>query len=514
MGSPFPGKWTFNHHPWLREMHDCESELMVGQKAAQMGYTEDALNKAFFNIDIKGLSVLYVLPASAPDARDFSTARFDPALENSDHLRTLFTDVKNIHHKRAGFANLYIRGSRSRSQMKSVPVAIVILDEVDEMNQKNISLVFERTSGQVDKQIIMLSTPTIDKFGINYYYLQTTQEHFFFQCPHCSRKTRLIWPDCIVITAKDLLDPRIKDTHLICKECKGKLEHEDKINWLKTGVWVPSHTDRIARGFHISQMYSMTVKPHELAQGFFRAQRDPADEQEFHNSKLGLTHEVEGARVTDKLIEQCIGDHVMQETGTGIITMGVDVGSWLHYEIDQWHIDAKRYTSDINMVAKCKVIKVGKVRNFEELDQILLKYRSRYAVIDANPERRKAFEFASRFWGYVRLCFYARGINTKQIHLSNDEELSLSVDRTSWMDTALGRFRRSKILLPKDIPLEYKNHIKAPVRIYEKDKDGNPVGRFVTGTEEDHYAHARTYSEIALQLAVSVAENKNITTGV
>jgi len=91
MGEPFPGPFSFKHHPWVKELHDCESEMMIGQKAAQMGYTEVALNKTFYNIDIHGRSCLYVLPKSNPDAGDFSTARFDPALELSPHLQNLFS---------------------------------------------------------------------------------------------------------------------------------------------------------------------------------------------------------------------------------------------------------------------------------------------------------------------------------------------------------------------------------------------------------------------------------------
>ena len=131
MGKPYPGKWSFDHHPWIRTPHDDETEEICVQKAAQLAWTEWALNKTFYNIDIKGNSVLYILPAATPDARDFSTARFDPALELSAHLQSLFDDVKNIHHKRSGNANLYIRGSRVKSQLKSVPVSLIILDEIN-----------------------------------------------------------------------------------------------------------------------------------------------------------------------------------------------------------------------------------------------------------------------------------------------------------------------------------------------------------------------------------------------
>jgi len=511
MGIPFQGKWTFLHHPWVKDMHDCNAELMIGQKAAQMAYTETALNKCFFAIDMKGQSVLYVLPASTPDAKDFSTSRFDPALENCKHLRQLFTDVKNIHHKRAGFANLFIRGSRSRSQMKSVPAGLIILDEVDEMVQQNISLVFERVSGQTQYQIVMISTPTVDNYGINYYFKQSSQDHYFFKCPHCSRLTELIFPDCLVITAKDINDPDIIKSHIICKECKHILDHEDKIHFLsiKNAKWVPSYTDRLSRGFYINQLYSMTVKPYVLAQAYFRAQHDAHDEQEFYNSKLGLTHTVEGAKITDANLNSCIGDYKMPNNNTsGLVTMGVDVGKYLHYEIASWSVNQRG--SDLNAAARSRILKVGKVEHFEELDNLVRQFRVLYSVVDANPERRKAFEFASRFWGYARICFYGRGIVGKTIHMHDESELSLTVDRTSWMDCSLGRFKAKTVQLPQDTPLEYKEHIKAPVRVYDKDQDGNPTGRYVTGHEDDHYAHAHTYAEIALPLAAGLSANQNI----
>ena len=86
----------------------------------------------------------------------------------------------------------------------------------------------------------------------------------------------------------------------------------------------------------------------------------------------------------------------------------------------------------------------------------------------------------------------------------------MSVDRTSWMDVGLGRFKSHGITLPVDTPLEYKDHIQAPVRVYEKDSDGNPVGKYITGNEADHYAHARTYSELALPLGLSLSGSTDI----
>ena len=509
MGKPFPGKWSFLHHPWLKDMHDDPSEMIIGQKAAQMGYTEVALNKTFKKIDIDEESVLYVLPANTPDANDFSTARFDPALEMSPHLMNLFTDVKNIGHKRAGNANLYIRGSRSRSQLKSIPVSFVIIDEKDEMVQENVAMIFERMSGQVDYQALQISTPTIDKFGINRDFRISSQNLYFFKCPRCSRRTHLIFPECLIITADSVTDPNLFNSHLICKECKGVLEHETKTEWLSlsNAGWIPTYSDRYISGYHINQLYSMTVKPWKIAELYIKAETNPSDEQEFYNSKIGVTHVVEGARVTDDEIENCTGN--FKKTAipipNALLTMGVDVGKWLHYEIDQWYFDTDDLSVDINLMAVSKIIQEGKLLHFEELDKLMQRFGIMFCVIDANPETRKAIEFAQRFWGRVKLCYYGNNIGARrQIHIHEEEEHTITVDRTSWLDMSFSRFHGGRIRLPYDLSLEYKNHIKAPVRVYEKDKNGNPVGRYLTGGEDDHFAHSRNYAEIALPLAAQI----------
>lgn len=518
MGKPYPGPWSFTHHPWTREIHDCQNELVVAQKSAQMGFTETCLNKTFFAIDIEGKSVLYVLPASTPDASDFSTARFDPALELSPHLRNLFTEVKNIHHKRAGSASLYIRGSRSRSQMKSVPAAIIIFDEYDEMNLDNVVLAMERVEGQQqqDKQIFKISTPTVENIGINVDFKHSTQEHYMFKCPHCGKFTQLIYPDCLVIIGDDPGSTDVEKSYLICKECKHILEHAAKQDFLKskmdggTGIWIPDYTNRTSRGFQIPQLYSLAAPPYKIAVKALLAKSNPADEQELYNSKCAMTHVVEGAKITDTYIANCTSNFKkMQQVPVGsLVTMGVDVGKWLHIEIDQWFFN--KIGSDINLLATTKLIQELKVLNFEELDQLMLQFGVRFCVIDANPERRKALEFAQRFNGRVRMCFYGNNVNGKQIHLHSDEEHTLTVDRTSWLDLSLGRFKSKKILLPVDLSPEYKNHIKAPVRVYKKDSNGNTVGTYVTGNEDDHFSHARNYAEIALPLAVGVAQSQNV----
>lgn len=511
MGNPYPGKWSFKYFPWLKDMHDAESETNIGQKSAQMGFTETVLNIAFYTIDIKTRDVLYVLPAKTPDAGDFSSARFDAALELSPHLENLFSDVRNIGHKRAGSTNFYIRGSRSRSGLKSVPVGLIILDEVDEMTHENIPLAFERTSGQLEKYNWLISTPTLDNVGINKYFQLSSQNHFFFRCPSCNRFTEFKWPDSLVICGDGPNDPRHKDSHLICYQCKNILNHKDKVNFLANNKWIESYTDRDSKGWHISQMYSSTVSPVDIAIKYFAAQNDYTDEQELYNSKLGLVHEVQGARVTDAQIDAAKGNYTKFDkyTGSNILTMGVDVGSpWLHCEIVEWFIPSGA-EAEINAYSTAKIIWYGKVLHFEQLDDLMRQFRVSFCVIDAHPERRKAYEFSQRWPGSVRLCFYVTGLSGKQLHVSDAVEPTVSVDRTSWLDCSLGRFRASTIKIPRDVDHEWRKQIKEQVRIYKKDKQGNPIGVY-ENVNADHYAHARNYSEIALLLATGIGRSQSM----
>ena len=514
MGKPFAGPYSFKYFPWARAMHDNDEEKWIGQKSAQVGYTEIALNRVFYTIDIKRVDCLYLLPSQSPDASNFSAGRFDPALELSPYLSDLFSDVKNVGHKRAGSTNLYVRGTRSRSQLKSIPAGLIVFDELDEMTQKNLSLAEERQSGQTYHQEIKISTPTVAGTGINIDYIESLQEHFHFKCPHCSRFTELIYPDCLVITADDMYDPNIEDSHLICKECKGHLDHNTKYEWLSKGIWLPHNEKGLWSGYHINGLYSSagTRHPKNIALKVFKSKIDPDEEQELYNSVLGQVHEVKGSRITESDVRKCTKNYELNprvSPGT-LITMGVDQGAEIHYEIDAWRPLLNGPQDDVNLCYFPKILEVGIVHEFEHLDRLMRKWQIRSCVINAHPEKRKALEFAGRFLGFVALCFYSDATKSKNI-VQWSGEPCITVDRTSWLDLSLGRFKAQKIATPIDLPQEYINHLKAPVRVPRKDVNGIPVAVYVTGDRvADHYAHARNYAEIAIQFAVSFARNRNM----
>lgn len=506
MSGDYPGPWTFTYHPWLRGMHDSNDELNIGQKSAQMGYTEWALNTVFYKIDIENRNCLYVLPSRTPDASDFSASRFDPAVELSDHLSSLFSDVKNVGLKRAGTANLYIRGSRSRAGLKSVPVSFLALDELDEMTPENVPLAMERTSGQRVRQTLMISTPTIENYGINEYYSRSSQEHFFFPCPHCSRSIELFFPDCLVITADHINDPRINETYICCPLCKHMIDQSTKHLAMCEGEWVASHGNGEGRGFYINQLYSPSIRPYNLAISYFKAQTNKGDEKEFYNSKMGLPHTSEGARVTDEDIERLINHHTSpcDPTPGRLVTMGADVGKQIHWVVTEW--------TRGRVESHAKLIGYGAARNFTELELVKQKFKVKSYVVDAQPERRAAAQFANR--GHGKICFYTDNNSGRVINVPRDNdytEPAISVDRTSWMDAVCGRIKGNFMSFPSNINREFRAHMKAPARVWENDQFGNPRGYYVTpNNTADHYFHAMVYNELAFAV-FQADQSTNIT---
>ena len=513
MSAPFPGPFTFKYHPWLEDMHDSDAMMNIGQKSAQMGFTETVLNRVLFNIDIRGIDSLYLLPSWKPDATDFSSGRFGPAIEMSPHLKDIFSDVANVGHKLAGATNLYIRGSHARSQLKSIPVGCIVIDEKDEMTLANVPLVFERQSGQLIKETWQISTPTYPDYGINRDFNQSSQNHYFFKCPLCSRFTELEFPNCLVITGEKLTDVSLKESYVKCRECEGKLPQENKWEWLQKGEWVETHHDRDHKGWYINQLYSSTIAPWEIAETAIKGQTDPAEETEYYNSKGGLPHTVSGSGVTDNDLINSTGQYIIRRSydGSRLTTMGVDVGKVLHFEIDEWIVPPPGTPIvDINQLSKARVLLMDTVANFDDLDELLRSFRVNFTVVDSQPERRAALSWANKHYGRVRLCTYEQGITGKSIHVDSFEP-KVKVDRTSWLDMSLGRFKSNTIRIPANTLNEYKTHIKNQVRTYEKDRHGNPVGRYITPAGEDHFGHARNYAEIALPLACQQQSIVNIT---
>lgn len=528
MGNPFPGPYSFKYFPWVRELHDSKATWNVTLKSAQAGATEVGINLALYTIDVLRQNALYVLP-TLKDASDFATSRFNVALRNSPYLKGVFTDSNNVGLKMAGNTSLYIRGSKGDSGLKSIPVSVLFLDEMDEMDQSQIELAFQRLRGQPVKKIWMISTPTVPTHGVSPQYALSTQEHFMFKCNGCGRLDELRWPDSLVICGDSINDLDIYRSYFQCTMCKYQYKHvytennekclqDDKLEALRTGVWTPTMNavDPDRRGFKINQLFSYTVSPATIVSDYFKSLTNSYARQEFSRSVLGDPFIEEQSQVTEEMVSAAIArggnykckQHNVKQGQNRMITMGVDRGSIGYYTVCEWFYDVRAI--DLNESAMCRVLDAG---IFTEDDFITYCSRLMYewkvlgCVIDADPGEAEGKRFAREFPGYVWLSRYREGRTGKSMSIPKVDDYAplATVDRTSWLDLSLGRFFRERIQLPCDLPTSFSQHLQNEIRMYDKDKYGNPFAVYRNYEKPNHFAHALNYAEIALPLAASVA---------
>jgi hypothetical protein len=232
---------------------------------------------------------------------------------------------------------------------------------------------------------------------------------------------------------------------------------------------------------------------------------------------LGLPYIGSGARITPDLIDQAVRDYSMssarpRRAGERFITIGADQGKLGTVVVAEW-LPVRNAGKDISASFDCKVLAVhrfGDEEIWDRLGELMIEWQALYAVIDADPELNLARAFCKKFDGHAAVTRY-RGVKaTKEISETERETGApmLTVDRTFWLSTALGRFKTKRIIIPKDTPDYFREHVCNMVHTYKRikedkrDTEETAVAVYVS-LGEDHAAHALTYAEIALHRAPS-----------
>jgi hypothetical protein len=518
MPAPFRGPLSFDRFPWQPEILNIDEGIVTVKKAAQIGFSVAGMIRALYIVSEKVEDVLYVLP-TAGLAGDFSQGRLDALTDLSPHLKDMWGKTNKVGLKiTKQNAGLYMRGSVSDRNLVSVPISTAIIDEYDRCQDGTYDLVTERLSGQEKKYLFSLSTPTLPEFGIDKQFRHGTMEEFFFRCPSCNKFETLRFPDNVKICGEYPGDPETEKSYYFCTQCNNVLPHESKIDWLKTAEWVPQRTNvKGHRSFHINQMFSSTVSPGELVTGHHKAQLSELAAIEFKNQKLGEPHIAEGARITEQIIDSCydksyrIGQD-RPEKADRLICMGVDVGSYL----DCWISEFKYERDPQNMPyenSKQRLLQTIRIpsEDWNALGNLMREWQVRHACIDFQPDTVNARRFCRAYKGYASMVAYRRGTVGNEIKETKDEQgvPCLTVDRTVFLDLALGRFHKDKITVPAGLPGVVRGHLQAPIRTFELDELGLPRGVYKS-IADDHFAHAAAYCEIAHFRAFSQSTGRTI----
>ena len=474
------------HEYQIDQLHD-ESPRQVYKKGAQLGETEVNVLKSMHGL-ISGRypqGVLYLFP-TVNDVTDFSKGRFSPLLDDNPEISDLVRNTDSVSVKRIRKSMLYLRGARvtgkiegikkTSSSLKGIPVDRIAFDEVDEMDPSMIDLALERLSHSKVKEEAYLSTPSIPDFGIDRLYNQSDARLWMIRCQRCGTETclEIEFPCCLL----ELSDGRVIR---VCKKCKGEIFPKDG-HWL---AQYPSRSKDLV-GWWISQLNSAYVDPGKILKAF----RNPPNRNltEFYNSKLGMAYISADNRLTVNDVYSCCGQDVMAMNHGGPCAMGVDIGGLLNVLVG---FKPKEKTLQVCYMAR--------VSSFNDVHDIAQRFNVKFAVVDMEPELRKAREFQAGEPYPVFLCDYVDSVVTGPVW--DEEKKIVKVNRTEVCDTTHDLVASSgPFVLPRrneEVEVFAKQLCNIAKVLQEDPETGSREYRY-RKLGEDHYRHCLNYLYLAL----------------
>jgi len=341
-----PGPWYSDGVPYLDgvmlAISDMRTEKIVVKCAAQMGKTNAAvLNVLGYYMTYDPCPMMIVQP-TIQMAQAFSLKRIKPMIRDTPCLRkkVAFDKPRSSENKilEVAFNGGYyvISGANSAPSLKSRPIRVLMIDEIDEMPDDldgqgdPVELAIVRTNAFPDRKIVLTSTPTIKGHSkIETAYEDSTREHWMHKCPKCGEWSQFIWTRLDFATVK-----------MGCPYCDNFFTRGD---WEENGGrWIAENPDHPVRGFHVNALDSqMTWET--LISKWVEAQRlakkgDFAKLKSFINTVLAEEWEIRGEVLESHALESRREVYNAElPDGVCVLTMGVDVqDNRIAYEVVGW----------------------------------------------------------------------------------------------------------------------------------------------------------------------------------
>lgn len=457
-----------------------------------------------------GLSVFFVLPKYEMRTT-YVQNRINRCVEMVDEYKRIIGDgfFDSVALKSFGKGVIKYVGSNVLADFKEFPAAMMFVEEVDECDQENVEYGLDRMRASKYQFRRYIGNPKIKGKGINAFFEKSDKREWFVPCKNCGEFSELDWFATVV---KDICDSEgnvinyvlrdrewslgcRKDIKCVCPHCGGELERAST-----DGQWRPTAESSI-EGYHISMLCSPINSVAEMWEKFQAGITDPAKLQIFYNSYLGLPYNAVGNKVTTDLLDRAVEEgynlviksscaHIADDRHSGPCSMGVDIGGVFDVRISAMEPKGVR-----------RLVYVGKLRELDEVHDLIERYNVEKCVVDSMPEITLVQDFQEVAQCDVWLCRY-RGEGADRRLVYDTKDCIVNVDRTECLDRSFSALRRGKVILPENYQSILGGHwtdeMCGPVRQIVEDTKGNT--KFEWTKCVDHQRHADSYDMLAQQM--------------
>lgn len=352
--TPRPG--PFRPEKFQVEMMDAVLDPHVHEivvmKPTQVGYSDAVLNNICgYYVDCDPKPIMMVQP-TIDNAKDYGKKRITPMIQACPALRARIKDATS---RRAGntlslkeFPGGFLKltGANSGAGLRSDPVPIVLLDEIDgypldvEGEGDPLAIATRRTDAFTDFKIVKGSTPAKPKgiSPIEREFERSDKRRFHVPCPLCQYKQVLWWRDPAtkqyrLYYESEVIAGQVKvrrdSVAFVCAKCNGKIPERFKQQMLNAGEWIAEFPDRPVVGFHLNALYSPWRDNWiALAEEWAEAnhEKNPEKLKAFVNLRLGETWEEQGDSIEAVTLKSRLEKYDAEiPVGVGLLTASVDV---------------------------------------------------------------------------------------------------------------------------------------------------------------------------------------------
>lgn len=525
---------SFKTRPYLIELYRDLPTLDACdmRKGVQVGVSELLVAMCLHSAGWKGKTVGYVLPTYAIRDR-FVQQRIDPLLGMVPEYRHrapgggMMSGVKaaaNLKRKRFGNGSMLFLGSNTEGDFIEFSADVLFIDEFDQCDPMNLAKARDRVRESPSPQIIRIGNPTLPRVGVSRLFDESDGRLWHFVCDHCGEWQPIDWEVNVVMRddngiwiprdqerAQDyvrvlsqsevIVSKDSPDLRPVCRKCAKPFVRTIK------GGWVAARPNAgLIRGYSMSRMDVISDRIMGLYKEWMTAQGDSAKISAFYTSVLGKPWENAGMSITIPLLERaCVGEPVDHFGGEEyeplLVTAGIDVGTVVNITVSV--IEAGPDETVIR-----RAVYVGATTSFDDIRDILIRFRVNTAVIDAMPETRKAQELRDYFINVsndtqVWLCRFSPtprvGTHKYGWKLDWNSQVVLT-DRTQVFDATVEDLQNGVRQFPGDAftVFGWTQQMCAPKRVVNEEKQRI---EWTEGSDPDHYMLTDVYDRIAYDLS-------------
>ena len=477
-----------------------------------------------YAVDQAPRPILWVFPNVAL-CKNFSSERWLPFCRESAAIArriprnsdgSFDEDRFNLVKQEFDRCTMNLVGAGSAANVRSYPIAILVLDEIDVIDEGTRRECLDRIKGKVDFKVLQSSTPIAETGGIWQEFMAGDRRRYYMPCPHCEEMIILRWKNekgennlkwdegAKQEDGTWTLSLVQKTAKYICENCGGTIEDKHKTKMLRNGQWEPtsSAAEDGVRSYHLNSLYSPILTFGRIAVEFLKSKGSVEAMKTFVNGWLAEPWRPDVGSVDPEKFRALEQDYERGTIKGKYRILAVDVQrNYFVWVIRGFDVDGQSWLIDN-----------GTAPSFTDFSALIDRYEVSYGIVDTGYRtqeiyeeihRHRPFWFGAKGWDKLPQSFRLTKIDPFSVTPQGKKRASkraisiLHVNKEIWQQEMLAKRVGSALnwWVYQKIDREYVRQMLATNLVEKVNKAGRVKREWaVEGHRQDHYWDCETYA--------------------